>query len=91
VLHRTHRNSEKPEEAWLFGKTSGVLAGVPFFQAVFDELGCTVEWLAEEGAEIDTASAPDGKVLLAKVRGPANKVLLVSAPISFEYHSDRMI
>ena len=71
-------SAEKPEEAWLFGKTTGVLAGVPFFQAIFDELGCEVEWLAKEGADVDTASAADGKVLLAKVRGPARMLLLVS-------------
>ena len=71
-------SAEKPEEAWLFGKTTGVLAGVPFFQAIFDELGCEVEWLAEEGSDVDTANAADGKMLLAKVRGPARMLLLVS-------------
>ena len=33
---------DKQEEAWLLGKTAGVLAGKPFFDAVFEELGCTV-------------------------------------------------
>ena len=40
---------DKPEEAHLFGKSGGVLAGVPFFNAVFEHLGCTVEWHIEEG------------------------------------------
>ena len=41
---------DKEEEAWLLGKSGGVVAGVPFFQAVFEHLGCTVEWLQREGA-----------------------------------------
>ncbi|XP_055359329.1 nicotinate-nucleotide pyrophosphorylase [carboxylating]-like [Betta splendens] len=40
-------------EARLLCKTSGsVLAGSPFFTAVFAEVGCTVEWLHQEGATI---------------------------------------
>jgi len=66
---------DKPEEAWLLGKTGGVVAGLPFFQAVFEELGCTVEWLIEEGSTVaPTAAAP--KVVCAKVRGPARLLLL---------------
>eukprot|EP00656_Telonema_subtile_P033371 TRINITY_DN3696_c0_g1_i1.p1 TRINITY_DN3696_c0_g1~~TRINITY_DN3696_c0_g1_i1.p1 ORF type:complete len:295 (-),score=73.80 TRINITY_DN3696_c0_g1_i1:254-1138(-) len=63
----------KPEEAWCWGKTSGILAGSPFFTAVFDHVGCTVEWLYEEGSQIDVT---DGKVIIAKVRGPARNLLL---------------
>lgn len=33
----------------LLAKTDGVLAGVPYFNAVFEELGCTVEWHFNEG------------------------------------------
>ena len=40
---------EKDEEAYLYGKSDGVLAGVPFFDAVFDHLGCTVEWRKQVG------------------------------------------
>merc|ERR1719159_1358519 len=40
---------DKPMVGHLLAKTDGVLAAVPFFNAVFDELGCTVEWLCSEG------------------------------------------
>ena len=33
----------KQEEAFCWGKSSGILAGSPFFTAVFEHLGCTVE------------------------------------------------
>eukprot|EP00753_Platysulcus_tardus_P010648 PLAT2930.1.p2 GENE.PLAT2930.1~~PLAT2930.1.p2 ORF type:complete len:313 (+),score=116.90 PLAT2930.1:36-941(+) len=57
-------------EASLLGKSAGVLAGVPFFTAVFEKLGCTVEWLLEEGAVIE--SPPQ---VVATVRGPTRAVL----------------
>lgn len=40
---------DEPMVAQLWVKTDGVLAGVPYFDAVFEELGCTVEWLVSEG------------------------------------------
>lgn len=40
-------------EARLLCKTPhSVLAGTPFFTAVFTELGCTVDWVFQEGAKI---------------------------------------
>lgn len=43
----------KEVEAWLLCKTPHtVLAGSPFFTAVFTEVGCTVDWIYQEGAEI---------------------------------------
>lgn len=40
-------------EARLLCKTAdSILAGSPFFTAVFQELGCTVHWLVQEGSEI---------------------------------------
>ena len=35
---------DKIEVAYMYGKTTGILAGVPFADAVFEEVGCTVEW-----------------------------------------------
>lgn len=67
---------EKPEEAMLYGKSRGVLAGVPFFDAVFEILGCSVEWRLGEGETVDPSTLPDGKVVVAVVRGPARKILL---------------
>ena len=41
---------ERPEEAVLLCKSAGVLCGVPFFEMIFSELGCSVRWLFSEGA-----------------------------------------
>ena len=60
--------------ATLWCKSSGVLAGKPFFDATFAALGdCVVTWLVDEGAAIDASS---GKVKAATVVGPARKLLL---------------
>lgn len=61
---------DAPAEAALLCKTDTVLAGVPFFDAVFAELGCTVEWHAREG---DSLTAP---CKAATVRGPCRMLLL---------------
>lgn len=64
-------------EARLLCKTPhSVLAGSPFFTAVFAEVGCTVEWLYQEGAE----TGPDAVTLVAVVRGPARCLLLGERP-----------
>ncbi|KAJ8042786.1 Nicotinate-nucleotide pyrophosphorylase [carboxylating] [Holothuria leucospilota] len=44
---------DKTEKAVLLCKSKGVLAGVPFFNAVFSEVGCTVQWHHEEGTTLD--------------------------------------
>jgi len=69
---------EKMEVAHLYCKTSGVLAGVPFAQAVFDHLGLTVEWLIAEGTYVDVeVLAPASKkVVVARVSGPCRHILL---------------
>lgn len=59
----------KPEEAVLLCKSPGVLSGVPFFDAVFEELGCKVEWLFAEGSRLSPVCE------VARVSGPANKLL----------------
>jgi len=40
---------DRIDTAVLLCKSRGVLAGVPFFDAVFKCLNCSVEWLADEG------------------------------------------
>lgn len=40
---------EKQDEAILYGKAAGILAGQPFFQRIFEYLGCTVEWKLRDG------------------------------------------
>lgn len=58
-------------EAVLFAKSMGVLAGVPFFNAVFQQLQCTVEWLdgAVDGIEVRLLQR------VAVVRGSARALL----------------
>lgn len=60
--------------ATLYGKSKGVLAGVPFFDEVFAQAGCTVKWHLEEGSVVDPGSA--GKIAVATVTGPVRKLLL---------------
>ncbi len=67
---------EAPTTAHLWGKSKGMLCGVPFFNAVFAALECTVEWQVEEGHSIDPSTTPGGKVLVATVKGKARHVLL---------------
>jgi nicotinate-nucleotide pyrophosphorylase (carboxylating) len=43
---------------------------------VFEILKCTVEWKMAEGQIVDPSFTPDGKVLVAIVRGPARLILL---------------
>lgn len=63
---------EAPAEARLLAKSRGILAGVPFFDEVFHQLGCTVEWHAREGDEVGI----EKKQQVATVRGPVRHVLL---------------
>ncbi|EON95926.1 putative nicotinate-nucleotide pyrophosphorylase protein [Phaeoacremonium minimum UCRPA7] len=69
---------EVPRTATLWGKSAGILAGIPFFNEVFKQCGCTVEWLATEGSHIESPRAigHGGKTKLATVTGPARGILL---------------
>jgi hypothetical protein len=57
--------------AHLLQKSPCILAGRPFFDAVFSQLGCSVEWHAAEGS----THASDGNRHVATVSGPAHAVL----------------
>ncbi|XP_029462657.1 nicotinate-nucleotide pyrophosphorylase [carboxylating] [Rhinatrema bivittatum] len=61
---------DEQETAVLLCKSPGVLAGVPFFSAVFKELDCHVEWLQSEGVWLEPVATA------ARVRGPARRLLL---------------
>lgn len=57
------------ETAVLLCKSSGVLCGIPFVNAVFQEVGCNIEWCETEGCSL---FAP---IKVATVTGPANSIL----------------
>ncbi|KAL9591979.1 MAG: hypothetical protein Q9179_007178 [Wetmoreana sp. 5 TL-2023] len=61
---------EGVKEARLLGKSPGMLAGVPFFDEVFRQLDCTVEWHIREGEIFEPIKH------CATVRGPIRKILL---------------
>ncbi|KAL9106950.1 MAG: hypothetical protein Q9227_008073 [Pyrenula ochraceoflavens] len=67
---------ESSASARLLCKTPGisVLAGVPFFDEVFRQVGCSVQWLVSEGEQIHVAKGE--KKCCAVVRGPARRILL---------------
>ena len=59
----------KPAKAVLLGKSTGIIAGKPFFSKVFDFLHCEIEWLKSEGEKI----TPIEKI--AFVTGNINNIL----------------
>lgn len=66
--------------AKLLMKSSGVFAGKPFFQLVFDILGCKVEWedddannCVNEGDSVEILNSE--KICLATVTGPVRDIL----------------
>ncbi|KAK3168083.1 hypothetical protein OEA41_004529 [Lepraria neglecta] len=61
---------EAMAEAKLLGKSPGMVAGVPFFDEVFRQLDCTVEWHHPEGTTFKPITH------IATVRGPVRKILL---------------
>lgn len=61
---------EREELAVLLCKSPGVLAGAPFFDAIFNELGCTVEWSHPDGTWLEPITR------VASVRGKVRHLLL---------------
>ncbi|XP_006181577.1 nicotinate-nucleotide pyrophosphorylase [carboxylating] [Camelus ferus] len=59
-----------PAQAVLWAKSPGMLAGRPFFDAIFAQVNCQVSWFLPEGSKL----VPVAKV--AEVRGPAHCLLL---------------
>jgi nicotinate-nucleotide pyrophosphorylase (carboxylating) len=64
----------KMEEALLLAKSPGVICGRPFADMVFRIVGCEVEWFREEGSVV-TEEEARAKLVVARVTGPANKIL----------------
>lgn len=67
---------EAPRTATLWGKSAGVLAGVPFFDEIFQQCGCSVEWFLKDGDEVAHDKDGTGKRKVATVSGPARQLLL---------------
>ncbi|KAK7962890.1 nicotinate-nucleotide diphosphorylase (carboxylating) [Apiospora aurea] len=65
---------EHARTATLWGKSRGVLAGVPFFDEIFAQCGCRVEWHLTEGDEVSDNT--NSKTKVATVTGPARGLLL---------------
>ncbi|KAJ5726449.1 Aldolase-type TIM barrel [Penicillium malachiteum] len=63
---------ESEGEARLLGKSKGIIAGAPFVDEVFSQLGCTVEWHIKEGSQLSLNPIHH----CATVRGPVRKILL---------------
>ncbi|KAI1087935.1 Quinolinate phosphoribosyl transferase [Rostrohypoxylon terebratum] len=67
---------EDLRSATLWGKSAGIIAGIPFFTEIFKQCGCEVEWLAKEGSYINRPKDGSGKTKVATVTGPARGLLL---------------
>ena len=72
---------DEEREALLYCKEKSkriVLAGVPFFDEVFAELGCSVSWKFKEGDDVNVSEAggKEGKVVVAVITGPCRRLLL---------------
>lgn len=49
--------------AKIFCKSSGILSGIPFVNAIFRELECSANWLCMEGEFLDASDKPIGRWL----------------------------
>lgn len=67
---------EKEETAHLLCKSSGVFAGLPFAQAVFEHLDLNVIWHMEEGTFIDCSEPGKSRIKVATVTGKCRNILL---------------
>ncbi|KAJ5767953.1 hypothetical protein N7533_000536 [Penicillium manginii] len=63
---------ESEGEARLLGKSKGIIAGIPFVDEVFSQLGCEIEWHIKEGEALNLTPHHH----CATVRGPVRKILL---------------
>ena len=62
------------KEAHLLMKSQGKLSGIPFFNAVFKKLKCSITWYKKEGYVCSLEEA-NKKLVVAKVVGPARNIL----------------
>lgn len=64
---------DEVKSATVWCKQSGIFAGQPFADEVYNQCGLTVQWNVKEGTFID---ASKGKVAVARVSGPVRNLLL---------------
>lgn len=64
------------ETAHIYCKSSGVLSGVPFVNAVFEHLDLNFHWVINEGTFIDVSKEPSRKVIVAEISGKCRNILL---------------
>ncbi|CAH2354431.1 nicotinate-nucleotide pyrophosphorylase [carboxylating] [[Candida] railenensis] len=69
---------DKLETANLYMKQVGVISGIPFAKEVFKQCELEVDWKFEEGTVVSAAllAEHNGKLVVAVVKGAANKILL---------------
>ncbi|WPK24012.1 hypothetical protein PUMCH_001266 [Australozyma saopauloensis] len=69
---------DKHETASLYMKQAGMICGVPFANEVFKQCELEVEWYYKEGdyIEEEVLQINKGRLVVATVTGPANKILL---------------
>ncbi|RKP30564.1 nicotinate-nucleotide pyrophosphorylase [Metschnikowia bicuspidata] len=69
---------DKPETASLYMKQAGMICGVPFADEVFKQCELKVKWYYKEGdyIEKEVLQMNKGRLVVATVAGPANKILL---------------
>ncbi|XP_035224739.1 nicotinate-nucleotide pyrophosphorylase [carboxylating]-like [Stegodyphus dumicola] len=61
---------DSENEFTIYMKSPGILAGIPFVNAVFNELDLTPQWLHREGEDLKPVTE------VAKINGPARNLLL---------------
>lgn len=68
----------KQETATLLMKQSGLISGIPFAAEVFNQCELEVQWHYDEGHFVtpEELAKHNGKLLVATVKGPANRILL---------------
>src|SRR3990167_2148275 len=66
------------EHAYLYNKSPGVLAGVPFDNMVMELVNCEIEWHIEEGTLLkpNVLTGKDGYIKVATIKGNANNILM---------------
>lgn len=72
---------EENTKATIFFKSAGVVAGIPFAQAVIDAAGCFVVWHCEEGVELTPNQEKGEKISVGTVSGRACDVLLAERTV----------